>query len=312
MHSSRFDPIQSFLESLSAEKGYSVHTIRAYRNDLEEFAVLVVDPAAPANKAQRSQTAARFDPRQVEALDVRGYLAALYRRNRKSTIARKLSAVRSFFRFLVRQGVLANNPAEGVLTPKQDKKIPAYLTVDDMFRLLEAAPKDTLCDLRNKAIFETLYSTGVRISELAGLDTTDVDLEGLVMKVSGKGNKERMIPMGTKAAVAIARYRERLYRETGLAVDQRGPLFLNKFKKRLTARSMARCLDQLVRTCGLRVPVSPHTLRHTFATHLLNAGADLRAVQELLGHESLSTTQKYTHVSIDRLMEVYDKAHPRK
>jgi len=304
--------LRSFLESLSAEKGYSAHTIRAYRNDLQEFAALVVSPGAEATREARGKAAEQFDPRQVDALAIRGYLADLYRRNRKSSIARKLSAVRSYYRFLVRQGVIESSPADAVLTPKQEKKIPSYLTVDDMFRLLAAAPEDSLYDVRNKAIFETLYATGVRISELAGLDTTDVDLEERVMKVSGKGNKERLIPMGSKAAAAIRDYRGHLHRETGIAPDHGGPLFLNKFKGRLTVRSMARCLDQLVRACGLRVPVSPHTLRHTFATHLLDAGADLRAVQELLGHESLSTTQKYTHVSIDRLMEVYDKAHPRK
>ena len=306
-------PLQTFLDSLTAEKGYSAHTVRAYRYDLEEFAALIAaDPGAPTVVIDRRKAAERLDPRQVDPLAIRGYLAALYGKNRKSTIARKLSAVRSFFRFMVRQGVIESSPAEGVLTPKQEKKIPAYLTVDDMFHLLDTAATDSLYDLRNKAIFETLYSTGVRISELAGLDTHHIDLEGLVIKVSGKGNKERLIPVGEKAAGTIKAYRERLYRETGIAPDQGGPLFLNKFKRRLTVRSMARSLNQLVRACGLRVPVSPHTLRHTFATHMLNAGADLRAVQELLGHESLSTTQKYTHVSIDRLMEAYDKAHPRK
>jgi integrase/recombinase XerC len=309
-HSSRIPSLRSFLDSLAAEKGYSAHTIRAYRNDLQEFAALVTED--PPEGEDPHDGAARFDPRQVDALAIRGYLTALYGKNQKSTIARKLSAVRSFFRFLMRQGLIETNPAEGVLTPKQERKIPSYLTVDDMFRLLDAVPDDRLYDLRNRAIFETLYATGVRISELAGLDTIDVDLEGCLIKVSGKGNKERLVPVGGKAARAIRTYRERLYAETGIAPSQQGPLFMNKFKRRLTTRSMARCLDQLVRSCGMRVPVSPHTLRHTFATHMLNAGADLRAVQELLGHESLSTTQKYTHVSIDRLMEVYDKAHPRK
>ena len=309
-HSSRIPVLQSFLESLSAEKGYSAHTIRAYRTDLQEFAAIIA--GAGSDAAERRVAAEGLDPRKVDALDIRGYLAALYQKNRKSTIARKLSAVRTFFRFLIRQGVIDTNPADAVLTPKQDKRIPSYLTVDDMFRLLDAVPGDTLYDLRNRAIFETLYSTGVRVSELAGLNTVDVDFDGMVIKVSGKGNKERIVPIGQKAVLTIQRYRERLYSETGIALEHPGALFLNKYKRRLTSRSMARCLDQLVRACGLRVPVSPHTLRHTFATHMLNAGADLRAVQELLGHESLSTTQKYTHVSIDRLMAVYDKAHPRK
>jgi len=309
-HSSSISLLKTFLESLSAEKGYSAHTIRAYRNDLQEFAGLVADDGEKPEEGR--QSAGLFDPRQVDTLAIRGYLTVLYRKNSKATIARKLSAVRSFFRFLMRQGVIESNPAEGVLTPKQEKRIPSHLTVDDMFRLLDAVPDGRLFDLRNRAIFETLYATGVRISELAGLDTIDLDLHGKRIKVHGKGNKDRMALLGDKAARAIRDYRERLYQETGIALEHGGPLFLNKFKGRLTTRSMARCLDQLVRSCGMRVPVSPHTLRHSFATHMLNAGADLRAVQELLGHESLSTTQKYTHVSIDRLMEAYDKAHPRK
>ena len=302
--------MQVFLESLSAEKGYSPHTVRAYRNDLQEFAAIVTGTGPAADK--REQAAAELDPRQVDTLAIRGYLATLYQKNRKSTIARKLSAVRTFFRFLIRQGMIEISPAEAVQTPKQEKKIPSYLTVDDMFRLLDAIPDQTVYDRRNRAIFETLYASGVRISELAGLDTAHVDLDGKTIKVAGKGNKERVVPIGDKAVRAIRAYRTRLYKETGIAPDQTGALFRNKNKTRLSARSMARCLDQLVRACGMMVPVSPHTLRHTFATHMLNAGADLRAVQELLGHESLSTTQKYTHVSIDRLMEVYDKAHPRK
>ena len=309
-HSVPIALLQTFIESLSAEKGYSAHTLRAYRNDLHEFAGFVAGHEQEGEDGRKG--AGRFDPRQVDTLAIRGYLAVLYGKNSKATIARKLSAVRSFFRFLMRKGVIETNPAEGVLTPKQEKKIPSYLTVDDMFRLLDAIPHDRLYDLRNRAIFETLYATGVRISELAGLDTLDVDLHAKRIKVHGKGNKERMALLGDKAAQAIRDYRERLYQETGIAHEHGGPLFLNKFKGRLTARSMARCLDQLVRACGVQVPVSPHTLRHSFATHMLDAGADLRAVQELLGHESLSTTQKYTHVSIDRLMEAYDKAHPRK
>ena len=287
-----------------------MHTIRAYRNDLCEFAALVTE--RDRDGMDKRAIDVRFDPRLVDALTIREYLADLYKKNRKSTIARKLSAVRSFFRFLMRQGLIESNPAEGVLTPKQEKKIPSYLTVDDMFRLLDAVPDDRLFDLRNRAIFETLYATGVRISELAGLNTIDVDLDEKLIKVSGKGNKERIVPLGDKAVHAIQAYRMRLYQESGISWEDNGPLFLNKFKGRLTPRSMARCLDQLVRSCGMLVSVSPHTLRHTFATHMLNAGADLRAVQELLGHESLSTTQKYTHVNIDRLMEVYDQAHPRK
>jgi integrase/recombinase XerC len=167
-------------------------------------------------------------------------------------------------------------------------------------------------DLRNRAIFETLYSCGIRVSELVGLNTMDVDPRQALIRVLGKGSQERIVPIGKNALAAIKAYRQALENMCGISADISGPLFLNKNKGRLTARSVARILDQLVTACGLLTPVSPHTLRHTFATHMLDAGADLRAVQELLGHKSLSTTQKYTHVSIDRLMETYDRAHPRK
>ncbi len=303
--------IDRFLTSLAVEKGYSAHTCRAYRTDLQAFARFVA-PEDNADASERRGVPEQFDPRKVDGLTIRGYLADLYRRNSKATIARKLSAVRSYFRFLQRQGLRSDNPAETVLTPKQDKKIPHYLTVDEVFRLLDRVQEDSLLSLRNRAIFETLYTAGTRVSELAGLDTRDVQLDERIIRVRGKGNKERLLPIGGKAVQAIRAYRERLESETGIAPDADGALFRNHRQGRLTPRSIARILDKLVRQCGLLVPVSPHTLRHTFATHLLDAGADLRTVQELLGHESLSTTQKYTHVSIDRLMETYDKAHPRR
>ena len=303
--------IDRFVASLAAEKGYTAHTCRAYRSDLVTFARIVC--AATVEDMPAKGIPDAFDPRQVDPLAIRGYLARLYRhKNSKATIARKLAAVRSFYRFLLRQGLVTRNPAETVLTPKQEKKIPHYLTVDDVFRLLDQIQEDSLLGLRNRAIFETLYTAGTRVSELAGLDTTVVDLNEGIIRVHGKGNKERIVPIGATAAMAIRRYRERLWTESGIAPDADGPLFLNRNRGRLTTRSIARILDRMVRQCGLLVPVSPHTLRHSFATHLLDAGADLRTVQELLGHESLSTTQKYTHVSIDRLMETYDKAHPRR
>ncbi len=303
--------IEQFLTSLDVEKGYSAHTCRAYRTDLVAF-TRIVAAAATSDALAAKGVPDQFDPRGVDSLAIRGYLAVLYRRNSKATIARKLSAVRSYFKFLQRQGMVKINPAETVLTPKQEKKIPHYLTVDDVFRLLDQIQEDSLLGLRNRAIFETLYTAGTRVSELAGLDTTVVDLDEGIIRVHGKGNKERILPIGATAAMAIRHYRERLWTETGIAPDADGPLFLNRNRGRLTTRSIARILDRMVRQCGLLVPVSPHTLRHSFATHLLDAGADLRTVQELLGHESLSTTQKYTHVSIDRLMETYDKAHPRR
>jgi integrase/recombinase XerC len=297
--------ISVFLESLGTEKGFSDNTCRGYRNDLEEFSKYL----APN---RRSRGNGPVDIGGVDSVAIRGYLGYLHKRNKKTTIARKLSALRSFFNFLVRRGVREDNPAESILTPKQEKTIPAYLPVDEMFRLLDFIDTGRLLDLRNRAIFETLYSCGIRVSELVGLNTIDVDDRQALIRVLGKGRKERIVPIGKKALAVIKTYRQLLDKECGISEKINGPLFLNKNKGRLTARSVARTLDKLVAACGLLTPVSPHTLRHTFATHMLDAGADLRVVQELLGHKSLSTTQKYTHVSIDRLMETYDKAHPRK
>jgi len=304
-----------FVESLATEKGYSDNTCRAYRRDLESFFHFVRESMTPDSSDELPQTRVTVDD--INGLVIRGYLGHLHKRCKKSTIARKLSTIRSFFRYMIRHGHIETNPAELVLTPKQDRPIPAYLPVDDMFRLLESIKTDTLLGLRNRAIFETLYSCGVRISELAGLSLKDVDYESGVIRVMGKGGKERIVPVGQKALAAIQTYRRKLVEEKGPKIADRclaedGPVFLNKNLGRLTVRSMARILENQARKCGITVPVSPHAFRHSFATHMLDSGADLRVVQELLGHKSLSTTQKYTHVSIDRLMEAYDKAHPRK
>jgi len=297
----------SFIETLASEKGYSANTCRAYMNDLAEFASFAAEGAVSDGEEDKMP----FMVEDADHLMIRGYLGFLNKRNKKKSIARKLSALRSFFRYLVRQGIIQNSPADLILTPKQDKNIPAYLTVDEMFRLLDSIRTDTLPGLRNRAIFETMYSTGIRVSELSGLNASSIDFSQSVIKVFGKGSKERIVPIGRKAMDAIRAYMEKLRGETG-TLNENGPLFLNKNKGRLTTRSVARILENFVREFSISVPVSPHALRHSFATHMLDAGADLRVVQELLGHKSLSTTQKYTHVSIDRLMETYDKAHPRK
>ena len=255
--------------------------------------------------------------RDIDGLSIRGYLGHLYKQKKKSTIGRKLSAIRSFFRYVARLGYTGANPAELVLTPKHNRAIPAYLAVDDMFRLLDSIKIDTLFGLRNRAMFEVLYSSGVRISELAGLSMSDIDFSDRSIRVMGKGSKERIVPLGHKALAAIQAYRQKLETDQGAAKAEAyqandGPVFLNKYFNRLSTRSIARILEKISRECGIPVPISPHAFRHSFATHMLDSGADLRVVQELLGHKSLSTTQKYTHVSIDRLMETYDKAHPRK
>ena len=301
--------VRSFIESLQSEKGFAKNTCRAYSHDLEEF-VLFIDGNYFSKRNQKDADSTTVD--HVNSLMIRGYLAYLHKKNKKVTISRKLSAVRSFFRFLVKRGIILDNPLEQILTPKQKKTIPVYLPVDDVFRLLDSIKTDTLIGKRNRAIFETLYSSGIRISELEGLNVFDVDFKKRLIRVMGKGNKERIVPIGEKALTAIMDYRKRLKSETGIEENSDTALFLNKRLGRLTSRSVARILEKTAKECGLLIPVSPHALRHTFATHMLDAGADLRVVQELLGHESLSTTQKYTHVSVDRLMETYDKAHPRR
>ena len=301
--------IRSFIDSLQSEKGYSVNTCRAYSHNINEFISFISESYFSTDNQEGADL---LKAEHIESLMIRGYLAFLHKKNKKVTIARKLSAVRSFFRFLLKHGVILDNPLDLILTPKQVKAIPVYLPVDDIFRLLDSIKTDTLAGIRNRAIFETLYSSGIRVSELEGLNVFDVDFSRCLIRVVGKGNKERIVPIGRKAVATIKEYRKRLQSEAGIAEEDNGPLFLNKDNGRLTSRSIARILNKTARECGLLIPVSPHALRHTYATHMLDAGADLRVVQELLGHKSLSTTQKYTHVSIDRLMETYDKAHPRR
>ena len=318
------DLIGFFVESLSSEKGYSENTCRAYLHDLNEFVFFLVESGfvgkkndtdisgADKNAGFKNSLKNSIKNGSINSLTIRGYLGFLHKKNKKSTIARKLSSLRSFFKHLVKCGIISDNPADSILTPKQEQTIPVYLPVDDMFRVLDSIKTDTLLGLRNRAIFETLYSSGIRVSELVGMNVYDVDDKGSVIRVFGKGGRERIVPTGSKALNAIKAYRNRLCGKSGIHFDEDGPLFLNKNNGRLTSRSVGRILEKIVRECGLPSPVSPHALRHTFATHMLDAGSDLRVVQELLGHKSLSTTQKYTHVSIDRLMETYDKVHPRR
>jgi len=309
--------IQSFIAVLSTAKGYSENTCRSYRSDLFEFADII---GRDRNSDKTSQDHAESEtllPDAVTAIAIRGYLGHLHQHCKKSTIARKLSAVRSFYRYLIRHEFIEVNPSDAVQTPKQEQPVPTYLPIDDMYRLLASVKTDTLLGLRNRAMLETLYSTGIRVSELGGLDVQDIDYREHVIRVKGKGGHERMTPIGNTALSFIQAYREQIDVKERDAASQKETerdtaLFLNKFNTRLSVRSIARILEKAARECGITIPVSPHAFRHTFATHMLDAGADLRVVQELLGHKSLSTTQKYTHVSIDRLMEAYDKAHPRR
>jgi integrase/recombinase XerC len=304
------DHINDFIEILAAEKGYSSHTLRAYRHNLLELTAFTAGDPEWARKSPRRLAGLRLD--QVGTLEIRRFLGYLHQRNSKTAIARKLAVIRSFFRHLHRHRVIDQNPADELHAPKHGKPIPVYLTVDDMFRLLDQIAPIGVLGLRNRAIVEILYSTGVRVSELAGLGLGDVDARSGIVRVRGKGGKERLVPIGEKALDALSAYRHALDDAHGIGPRGDGPVFLNKNLGRLSVRSIARVIEKMARACGLPIPVSPHALRHSYATHLLDGGADLRAVQELLGHSSLSTTQRYTHVSIDRLMETYDKAHPRR
>jgi integrase/recombinase XerC len=307
--------LDTFVDFLSAEKGYSENTCRAYTHDLEDFISYFLGNRALAITYEEDDYGDidTGDVAAISGLIIRSYLGYLHKRKiKKTSVARKLSSIRSFFKFLEKHGVISENPADSVITPKQDKPVPRYLTVDDMFRLLDSIKTKTLTGKRDRALLETMYSTGIRVSELVGLNTADIDFSGKVIRVTGKGNVERIVPIGKKALDIIKDYRENLQQSKGVGVNQKGPLFLNNNKGRLTARSVARILDKSALSAGLSIPVSPHDLRHTFATHMLDAGLDLRVVQEMLGHKQLSTTQKYTHVSIDRLMAAYDSAHPRK
>ena len=301
--------IEKFIEYLKSHRGYSKHTIRNYQIDLKQFLEFLTGEGGSTGRVN--------DVPKLESVDfrvIRNYLGHLHGGYKKTTIARKLSTIRSFFYFLEKRGLGKDNPAAEVPTPKLGQHIPAYLPVDEMFRLLEGPDRKRPLGLRDLAILEVLYSCGIRVSELAGLNLSSVDFNQRLVKVLGKGNKERIVPIGQQALKALRQYLEATnsLRKKVLGPTQDGPLFINFRGGRLSTRSIDRVIKRYEREQGLMTEITPHALRHSFATHLLDGGADLRSVQELLGHASLSTTQRYTHVSLDRLMAVYDKSHPRK
>ena len=292
--------IGDFLDYLTYERNVSVNTISAYRDDLESFVSFLCNDYFTLGRDQ-------LDFRKVDNLTVRAYLAHLARRKlARATVARQLSALRTFFRHLMREGGVEVNPARAVATPKREKHLPSVMQPAEVALLLEQPDLSTPLGLRDRAFLELMYASGLRISELVGIDMDDIEIRARLVKVRGKGSKERIVPFGTKAQDAI-----RAYLPARRTDGEEDALFVNYRGARITARSVRRLFDQYVRAAALRAGLSPHTLRHSFATHLLNAGADLRGIQELLGHASLSTTQKYTHLNDWELIKVYKKAHPR-
>lgn len=310
------DAIRAFVTFLDLERGASRDTIRSYHTDLRQFHAFL--------KAQASAEKPVPEPQHLEPLAIRQYLGWLTEKGeKKSSIARKLATLRSFYRFLVQEGRTSVNPAVQVRTPRLGSRLPKVLTKDDANSLMEFPNENTIMAVRDRAILETLYSTGARVSELAGLNLEDLNLQDGLLHLRGKGKKERLVPIGKVAVEALQSYLSQVSilprmtrmdqqsgRMAGEGKHNGTPVFRNNRNTRLSVRSV----ERLVKRYSLHLPggaITPHVLRHSFATHLLDEGADLRVIQEMLGHVSLATTQKYTHVATDRLMEVYDQAHPR-
>jgi integrase/recombinase XerC len=297
--------IQDFQIYLEVEKNVSVHTRIAYIADIQEFARFLQDNNFIKNQDEIIN---------AEMETIREYLSWLYRQKvKKVTVNRKVSSLRAFYKYVLRQGKISNNPAQMIQTLKTEKYMPSFLSIDEMFELLKTQNDKSVLSLRNRAMLEIFYSSGLRLSELAGLDLIDLDFKQKLVKVRGKGRKERIVPVGEPAIKAVKEYLDKIgeIRQDKDKDIFKKPLFINALGTRITTRSIARIVNEVTAKSGIGRKISPHALRHSFATHLLNAGADLRSIQELLGHESLSTTQKYTAVNINRMMEVYDKAHPR-
>ena len=300
--------LDDFLKHLKYERNLSEHTLRNYESDLVQFYDYVAPPNSDGERRE-------VNLHSIDNLTIREYMATLYeKKKKKSSIHRKVATLRTFFRFMCREGVLENNPAMLVTSPRVERTLPTHLNIQDMIRFIETPETETVLGKRDRAILELLYASGVRVSELVGLNLTDIDFTRMSLRVKGKGRKERIVPFGKHAKAALEIYlgvRGELLVEAD--PDDRDPLavFMNYQGTRITTRSVGRMIDKYVKQCADLHHISPHSLRHSFATHLLDAGADLRTIQELLGHARLTTTQNYTHVSTDKLMEVYDKAHPK-
>lgn len=296
--------LKQYAEYLRHERDASVHTLKNYLADLYQFREYL------KKKNPQIVDGGKAALVKIDQNIIRGYLSTLFGKNNPASIARKLASLRSFFKYWVHRGTLSVNPATDIATPKVPKQLPKFLTVDEMTTLLKGPDGRDILSLRDKAMMEVMYSSGLRVSELVGLDTDTVNLGEGVVKVLGKGKKERIVPIGSKAQTALANYlahRKELLEEKAATKA----VFLNRQGGRITPRSVERMVQKYLHVSGIQKEVTPHVLRHSFATHMLNSGADLRGIQELLGHTSLSTTQKYTHVSVDKLMDVYEKSHPK-
>ena len=296
--------IEQFLQHLKYERNVSPHTYRNYASDLEQF------------KEHLFSVEKRDDVAldQIDRLTIREWMAGLHADHKKTSVARKLASLRTFFQFLVREGKLESNPAKLVATPKIERKLPNHLSVEDAVRFIETPDVNTDLGSRDRAILEFLYATGIRVGELVNIDLGDVDFRERMVRVTGKRKKQRIVPFGEPAAQAVMHYLEETrahFLKNCPAAERTNALFLNYQGTRITTRSVGRMVDKYVKICARFHDISPHSLRHTFATHLLDSGADLRDIQELLGHARLSTTQIYTQVSMEKMIEVYDKAHPK-
>ncbi len=318
----RLPLIEKFVDHIETERNFSAHTVRSYSADMDQFCrFLAADMDTDA--AVTSELTADdlgniddIDPKRltdrilsVEPLEIRAFLAMMRNSDySKSTVARKLATLRSFYKYLVRIETIEASPVSVIRTPRQDKRLPSCLDVRQVEALLTTPPAETLLGARDRAILETIYSAGLRISELVDLNVSDIDDFYEALRIRGKGKKERLAPLGSKAIQAIEAYQ--VMRSAAFGGSRNSPLFINKYGRRLSGRSIRRKLDNYAMLAGIGMHVSPHALRHSFATHMLDAGADLRSVQEMLGHASLSTTQIYTHLTTRRLKDAYSKAHP--
>lgn len=297
--------IEQFGDHLRGERRVSPHTLRNYMSDLAQFREFLKERELCLGSGHG------VDARKVDIQVVRAFLASLTRSHKKSSMGRKLAALKTFFRYLVATQRIEKDPLLLIQSPKQEKPLPAFLSVDDAFQLLGAIKIKTGLDVRDRAVLEVFYSTGIRVSELVGLNWLDVDFQLGIIRVVGKGSKERIVPIGEIALQTLKDYGEEQRKKWSFSCKGETPVFLNNRSERITTRSVARIVEKHLKQAGIAIKMGPHGLRHSFATHLLNSGADLRVIQELLGHASLSTTQKYTHLNLDALTAVYDKAHPR-